>query len=78
MLHNGKPPPRQPSGKVTIYAGPLRVVITAGAPPVSTAGTVVYPRHRAANGQFRAAPRTILSAEEALVDAEFEEFDNGA
>jgi hypothetical protein len=72
MAYTEKPSARQPPGKVTIYVGAIRIVIAAGAAtPSRTTGTVVYPRHRAGNGQFRAAPRVILSAEESLVDAEF-------
>ena len=52
MTHSEKPSVRQPSGKVTICIGAIRIEIAAAATSPRTAETAVFPRHRAGNGRF--------------------------
>jgi ribosomal protein L7/L12 len=52
MTHSEKPSIRQPSDKVTIRIGAIRIEIAADATSPRTAETAVFPRHRAGNGRF--------------------------
>jgi ribosomal protein L7/L12 len=55
VAYSEKPSARQlqPS-KMTIYAGSIRIVISADATSASAPATIAYPHHRASNGRFTA------------------------
>ena len=70
MTHSEKPSVRQPSGKVTIRIGAIRIEIAADATSPRTAETAVFPRHRAGNGRFASSlsPDSLHAAPAASVN----------
>jgi ribosomal protein L7/L12 len=72
MTYTEKPLVRQPSDKVTIRIGAIRIEIAAGATSPRTAKRAVFPRHRADNGRFASSltlPDSLDAAPAASVNA---------